>query len=293
VVSDVRSAQTVQKDEWGLHRASRIFRVSAAGKLGKFNSVHSYKRSRSTTRSHCPIAISQVAEQRKQYKLSLDNNCSAITQERISLLNDLDFAWNAQDAAWDRQMNDLREFRKEMGHCNVPMDHHKYPKLGLWIKEQRRHYTLMAHGKPSRLTSERINALTSIGLCSGTHKTSFEKRLAELANFKKDNGNCNVQINCAANRKLATWIHHQRRQYELFTEGQPCNITDDRIRALDALGFDWRPRDKKQSSSDQLHDVSVSSDGSSASASDSDSGEEIAVLDVRPSKRQRCESAVE
>ena len=185
-------------------------------------------------------------------------------------------------------MENLKCFRKETGHCNVPVDHPKYPKLGLWIKEQRRHYTLMKQGKPSHLTSKRINALNSVGFCYDTHETSFKKRLSELADFKKENGHCNVHTN-AVNRKLGTWVHHQRRQYKLFKEGQPCHITEERIRALDALGFVWCPRDTKRSSSEQ-DDDSAACDGSSSGSS-----EEIVLddYDFRPSKRQRCTSPIE
>ena len=90
-----------------------------------------------------PKLASWVAEQRKQYKLMKTGNPSSITAERIQLLNELGFAWNAQEEAWKRQIRDLVAFAKENGHCHVPLNHKKYPKLGLWVKEQRRHYTLM------------------------------------------------------------------------------------------------------------------------------------------------------
>jgi Helicase associated domain len=119
--------------------------------------------------------------------------------------------------------------------------------------------------------------------------------LSELADFKKENGHCNVHTN-AVNRKLGTWVHHQRRQYKLFKEGQPCHITEERIRALDDLGFVWRPRDTKRSSSEQDDDSAAKDDDSAASdGSSSGSGEEIVLADYdfRPSKRQRCASPIE
>jgi hypothetical protein len=69
-----------------------------------------------------------VAEQRKQYKLLQDGKQSSINEERVRLLDEIDFAWNAQEAAWTRHMSDLRAFREENMHCHVPLNDEKYPK---------------------------------------------------------------------------------------------------------------------------------------------------------------------
>lgn len=86
-----------------------------------------------------PRLASWVAEQRKQYKLLTDDKQSSITPERIKLLNELGFAWNAQEAAWNRHMDDLKKFKEENGHCHVPLNHERYPKLGLWVKGKNGH----------------------------------------------------------------------------------------------------------------------------------------------------------
>lgn len=189
------------------------------------------------------------------------------------MLDDLDFAWNAQEAAWDRHMKDLRSFRAENNHCHVPLNHTAYPKLGLWVKEQRRHYTLMKQGKQSHMTKDRIAELDSIGFCWDTHEATWLERLRELSEFREKHGNCVVPTNFSDNPKLSTWVHHQRRQYKKFMEGKPCHITEKRIQALESLGFVWYPREKSSSSS-------VSLDGS-------DTEVDLATLDLRPRKRQR------
>jgi len=191
-----------------------------------------------------PRLASWVAEQRKQYKLLSDGKQSSITLERISLLNEIDFAWNAQEAAWSRNMNDLKQFRSKHNHCHVPLNHPEFPKLGLWVKEQRRHYTLLKQGKvkQSHMTIERANALDEIGFCWDTHEATWLERLKELTEYKRKYGTCIVPTSYADNPKLGTWVHHQRRQYKKHQEGKPCHITEARIKALDELGFVWRPR---------------------------------------------------
>lgn len=203
-----------------------------------------------------------------------DGRQSSITPERVALLQQVDFAWNAQEAAWEKHMRDLKEFRAEHGHCHVPLGDPKFPKLGLWVKEQRRHYTLMKQGKQSHMTEGRCQELDSVDFCWDTHEATWLERLNELRAYKEIHGNCIVPTNYPENPKLGTWIHHQRRQYKKYKEGKPCHITSERIKALDSLGFVWYPRDK-----------------SSLQAEARDAGPETATdltnLDLRPRKRQR------
>jgi len=164
------------------------------------------------------------------------------------MLNKLSFAWNAQEAAWARHMADLKKFRADTGHTHVPLNHAEFPKLGLWVKEQRRHFTLLNQGKPSHMTHERVKELDLVGFCWDTHEATWLERFKELTKFKGKYGNCAVPTNYAENPRLGTWVHHQRRQYKKFKEGKPCHITEERIRALEGLGFVWYPRVNSRSS---------------------------------------------
>lgn len=195
-----------------------------------------------------------------------DGKQSSITTERIALLEELDFAWNAQTAAWSKHMSDLKKFREQNGHCHVPLNHPKFPKLGLWVKEQRRHYTLLKQGKASHMTKERAQELEALDFCFNTHEATWTERFRELCQFKKKYGNTVVPTNYRGNPKLGTWVHHQRRQYKKFKEGKPCHITEERIRALESLDFVWYPRDSSGRSDNS--DGSVSSESFSGDESD-------------------------
>lgn len=194
--------------------------------------------------SENPRLASWVAEQRKQYKLMMDGKQSSITNERVAKLDEIGFTWNAQEAAWDKHLADLKRFRVTEGHCTVPLNHPDYPKLGLWVKEQRRHYALIKQGKHSHMTEARAKDLDEIGFCWDTHEAVWGERLRELCNFKAEHGHCSVPMNYPRNPKLASWVHHQRRQYKKMKEGKECHITKDRIRALESIGFTWNPREK-------------------------------------------------
>ena len=169
----------------------------------------------------------------------------------------------------------------------MPLDHPKYPKLGLWVKEQRRHYTLLKQGKLSHLTIERTEVLDRFGFCWDTYEATWLERLRQLADFKEENGSCVVPSNYASNAQLATWVRHQRQQYKKFKGGKSCHITEERVRALDELEFSWQPR-KKGSCSRPDDDSTISDESSSQSSSDDgDTEVDHANHDLRPSKRQR------
>ena len=187
----------------------------------------------------------QVAEQRKQYRLRTDNRKSAISPQRIKLLDELGFVWNAQEEAWLRQIKLLRKFHAENGHCNVQLNNPDYPKLGLWVKEQRRHYMLMKQGRPSHMTLDRFRQLSEMDFCYDTHESTWQNRLAELEEFKRIHGNC-VVSSSNANAKLAVWVHHQRRQYKKLLLGLPSHMSQERMKALNDIGFVWFPRKKPE-----------------------------------------------
>lgn len=178
----------------------------------------------------------------------MDGKQSSITQRRVDQLNELGFAWNAQEAAWARHKKDLDTYRKVHGHCHVPLNYAKSPKLGLWFKEQRRHYSLMKQGKPSHMTQERAALLDAIGFCWDTHEATWLERFRELKQFQEDTGHCNVPTSYSINAKLGTWVHHQRRQYRKWQNGELTHITNERVELLDRIGFLWKIR--PQSSSD-------------------------------------------
>jgi len=225
-----------------------------------------------------------VAEQRKQYKLRLYGRNSSITAERIALLEQVDFAWNAQEAAWERHMADLKAFKDENGDCLVPVNHPNYPKLGLWVKEQRRHFNFLKRGKPSHMTDSRYVELSGLGFCWDTQEAVWGERLRELKQFKVKNGHSMVPTHYSTNPRLGTWVHHQRRQYREHKRDKPCHITHERIAALDRIGFIWHQWDKViQGGTERGDDINIEDEEGEEECDD----DETTEFDLRPKKRVR------
>lgn len=189
-----------------------------------------------------PRLATWVSEQRKQYKLKLNGKTSSMNDKRIKLLNELGFVWNVQESAWNKHFDLLKQFKKDNGHCLVAV---KHPELGLWVKEQRRHYWLEKNGKQSQMTIQRKTKLDEIGFCWDAQDAFWREKVDELIRFKAKHGHCLVPRN---EPSLGTWVHHQRTQYKLAVTGSSRGkqrqtvLSLERQRELQKLGFVWSLR---------------------------------------------------
>jgi len=110
-----------------------------------------------------PFLARWVKRQRRQYKLMLEGKHSAITPERVAILDEAGFVWDSHEAIWRTRLHQLREYKKINGNCLVPSNFAKDPQLATWVKCQRRQYKLYWEGKSCGITAERIKHLETIG----------------------------------------------------------------------------------------------------------------------------------
>lgn len=68
----------------------------------------------------------------------------------------------------------------------------------------------------------------------------WEKRFEELKQFKEENGHCNVATQSEESKSLGKWVYSQRHRRK---EGL---LTEDQIKLLDSLGFNWNLRKRKE-----------------------------------------------
>ena len=119
------------------------------------------------TNGHCnvqsTIPLGQwVVRQRYLYRQS--SSSSSLTEERIDLLNKLNFPWKSRsEQIWDTRITELREFKQINGHVNVPTNYPSNSKLSTWVSTQRKNYNRKRLGKTSLLTNSRIKELDDLG----------------------------------------------------------------------------------------------------------------------------------
>jgi hypothetical protein len=99
-----------------------------------------------------PSETNSVAEDNQEYEedsLSTDKSASSkpivgrLTDERIRRLEELGFVWSLRDD-WQKHYNELKEYKAEHGHCNVPARYAKNRRLGIWVSAQRQQVRLLA-----------------------------------------------------------------------------------------------------------------------------------------------------
>ena len=64
-------------------------------------------------------------------------------------------------------------------------------------------------------------------------------KFGELKEFKRAFGHCQVPHSFQQNPTLARWAKRQRYQYKLLQEGKASTMTEERVAALEDLGFVW------------------------------------------------------
>jgi len=155
-----------------------------------------------------------------------------------SRVKDVKFrAYQAEN--WTEKFEELLKFREENGHCLVPNSHPENPALAQWTKRQRYQHKLKHDGKRSTITDERVRALDEAGFVWDSHKAVWSERLEELKAFKKEHRHCNVPSRYKPNHQLAIWVKRQRRQWKNKLDHLPNCMTDDRLLALEVIGFVW------------------------------------------------------
>jgi hypothetical protein len=142
---------------------------------------------------------------------------------------------------WSLRYKELLVFHNEHGHSAVPHTYPKNPQLARWVKRQRRQYKLREDARASTMTGERLELLNSVGFVWDSHDVNWREKLDALEVFRREHGHCNVPSK-NTDKKLATWVKCQRRQYKLYWDGKPSAMSPDRILQLEKVGFEWEIR---------------------------------------------------
>jgi len=70
-------------------------------------------------------------------------------------------------------------------------------------------------------------------------KGQWSIKYEELCDYRRRFGNCLVHYTFKENLPLARWVKRQRYQYKLMMEGKSSTMTEERVKALDTIGFIW------------------------------------------------------
>jgi hypothetical protein len=143
---------------------------------------------------------------------------------------------------WMTRYEELLVFYKQQGHSAVPHTYPQNPQLARWVKRQRRQHKLRKDRRgSSTMTERRLELLDAVGFIWDSHEVNWKEKLLALEQFERTHHHCNVPSSYS-DKKLATWVKCQRRQYKLYWEGKPSAMTTERIVELEKAKFGWEIR---------------------------------------------------
>jgi hypothetical protein len=140
------------------------------------------------------------------------------------------------DKKWNRQYEQLVEYKRKKGDCMVPRKKNKEDlSLAIWVRTQRQNHD------DNMLRLDRKRSLDEIGFAwkddGGGRKPDdklWHQHYEKLVEFKRINGDCMVPKNYEQNRSLGRWVARQRSYHD------NNELALDRMKILDELGFDWK-----------------------------------------------------
>lgn len=115
-----------------------------------------------------PKLGSWVNYQRYAYHQWKNNNPKKLgmNEDRCQQLEAIGFEWKLAPSPvpWEMRYLQLKEFKKQFKHCNVPQFYKENRTLGLWVKGQRRQMKFKQQGsKRASITDEQIAKLDALG----------------------------------------------------------------------------------------------------------------------------------
>jgi hypothetical protein len=152
-----------------------------------------------------------------------------------------------QEVVWELHLASLRAYKNTHGDCNVPTRWAEEPGLGAWVSMQRKRKKALDRGEPSEgMTAAWAAKLDALGFVwEGSARrtrdeTGWQAQLANLQNYKRRHGDCDVPQRWAEDLPLGRWVMTQRAGKRRLDRGEPSDgMTVTRAAKLDALGIAW------------------------------------------------------
>lgn len=174
-----------------------------------------------------------VQRQRKLYR---GVHAGGLSEDRVEKLRAIDFIFDLHKAVWMEKYDELLEYRSYHGDCIVPLEYPSMPTLGVWVDQQRQHYSRRANGREQHsMTDERIELLDAIDFCWNALEARWLTQFEEIKEHVRVNGFGRSPP--ASSKQLSAWLSYQRRLYRQHQDGEEVSLTGERLLKLRSLGF--------------------------------------------------------
>ena len=184
------------------------------------------------TEGHCLVPASH---KEADYRLgswvnSQRTKRGELSDDKIQILNNLGFIWDAREYDWKLVFENLINFRAREGHCRVPDKFIEQDfRLGQWVGVQRR--------TKDTMPPERKQRLEDMGFVWDPYAEQWEEGFSKLLQFKAAEGHCRVPLSFKVDGfNLGAWIRRQRAAID--------SLPRERKQRLDDIGFVWDPHEE-------------------------------------------------
>ena len=198
-------------------------------------------------------------EVKKEIK-RLNKMAEGMSDRRIQLLEAEGFIWYSFEVQWVEKLDELRAYKEINGDTLVPAIYPANPSLNQHrcyrnyeklkeLEEKLRDVELLddeAKKKLERLnklaagiTEERIKLLEAEGFIWDVHSYVWELQFQELQSFIDLNGHAPIMRKKIYDQ-LASWVNKQRINYRKHLKGQHTTLSEERIKQLNSIRFDWK-----------------------------------------------------
>lgn len=175
-------------------------------------------------------------KQKSQFKVYRhDPSQTTLTEERIAKLEQIGFVWDAYETAWMNRYQELVDYARHHGDCNVPAEYPPNQALAKWVSDQRVHYKRQTDGEWSSMSPERKKLLNEVGFVWNTNDARWMDKYSELREHMRVHGMGSIPLH-RHNKSLRRWVDKQRELYRIKRDGGSCSLTDERERLLKAVG---------------------------------------------------------
>lgn len=154
-------------------------------------------------------------------------NRGLLSNVHIKRLDKIGFIWDLLTSNWEKMFEDLLDFKKQYGHCNIPSRWPENFKLSRWVFTQR------VFWKNGKLSKDRIKRLEEAGFEWNILETNWNEMFSVLINFREKYGHSNVPRSWHKDPELSHWVGKQRENYRKGL------LSPDRIKRLEQIGFIW------------------------------------------------------
>jgi len=184
-------------------------------------------------------------------EMEMENQDLTATIKEDAVLKPPPKPYTAEELShWNQMFFELMLYRIAHGNVNVKSTDRKHEELYKWIVQLRKDYkTRERDPSDSPLTEDQIKVLESVRFAFTTRgEEHWQKSYEKLKEYKRDHGHVLVPRQCEI-PGLGDWVTSQRQQYQEYRKGRPTPLTKQRKELLDAIGFQFRIRNRPEWSS--------------------------------------------